>query len=93
MGEDDQGPSTRWRPALSRAVVTRALIAVCVVATARKVKLPLPGRLGNAPGGDDAPARRVAPFTQPADGWTKRLSKAQLAQLDARRGVAAFFVL
>lgn len=67
-------------------MISRALIAVCVVVTARNVKVPLSGRLlGGAPAGGDAqPARKVAPFTQPADGWTTRLSGAQRAQLEVR---------
>ena len=32
-------------------------------------------------------ARSVPPFTQPGDGWPKKLTRAHLAQLDARRGV------
>ena len=77
MGSDgeDKEQRTFWRAA-STHFVSRALVAVCVIATARKLK-------GAQPVGEGGkPFKSVAPFVKPGDGWTSKLSKAQLAQLD-----------
>lgn len=81
MGDDDEAERRSFFVA-SRHLATKALLATCVVVAAAKIK-----SIGMPASAEGRKARSVPPFTQPGDGWPKKLTRAHLAQLDARRGV------